>query len=127
MRQFNTEIAQTIAEHRIHFIMKLDSAHERLRKLKTELSPSAFEQESILLQQYHDIRKYPKRANVSDWLDQYEALIELMEEAELADVSGARAQSEFLHCVRSADESWATAQRMRIIKQQRKGETTTLI
>lgn len=49
LRQFDSDITQTIAEHRLHYIMKLDGPHERLRKLKAELSPSTFEQESILL------------------------------------------------------------------------------
>ncbi|KAF2740301.1 hypothetical protein EJ04DRAFT_455317, partial [Polyplosphaeria fusca] len=141
LRQFNSEIAQTITdiivtikgtfnmttEHRLHYIMKLDSPHERLRKLNAELSPSTFEQESILLQQYHEIKKYPKQANVSDWLDRYEALIELMEEAKLAEVSGARAQAEFLLCVQGGDDSWATAQRIKLIKKQRTANDFTSI
>ncbi|KAK7178184.1 integrase catalytic, partial [Paraphaeosphaeria sporulosa] len=125
--QFNTEIAQTIAEHRIHMIIKFDTPHARLQKLKAELSPTKMELETTLLYQYSEIKKMPKRANINDWLDQYEALIELMEEADLPDVKGMRAQSEFLHSVQAADEAWSTNQRIMMNKAQQSSNSFTTI
>jgi hypothetical protein len=43
LRQFNSEIATTISERRLHWIMTLDTPHARLRKLKNQLSPSTAE------------------------------------------------------------------------------------
>ena len=89
-------------------IIKLDTPHARLQKLKAELSPTTMELETTLLYQYSKIKRMPKRANINGWLNQYKALIELMEEADLPDVKEMRDQSEFIISVQSADEAWST-------------------
>ncbi|KAI1521740.1 interferon-induced GTP-binding protein Mx, partial [Pyrenophora tritici-repentis] len=96
LRQFNSEIATTISERRLHWIMNLDTPHARLRKLKNQLCPSTAERETQLLSQYIALRKMPKRANIESWLDSWEELLELMAAAEMAEVKGTRAQRDFL-------------------------------
>jgi hypothetical protein len=51
LRQFNSEIATTISERRLHWIMTLNTPHARLRKLKNQLCLSTVEQETQLLSQ----------------------------------------------------------------------------
>ncbi|PZD22874.1 hypothetical protein A1F96_10756, partial [Pyrenophora tritici-repentis] len=123
LRQFNSEIATTISERRLHWIMNLDTPHARLRKLKNQLCPSTAERESQLLSQYLALRKMPKRANIESWLDSWEELLELMEAAEMAEVKGTRAQRDFLDSVQSTDDSWATSQRISMIAKQEEGES----
>jgi hypothetical protein len=122
LRQFNSEIATTISERRLHWIMDLDTPHARLRKLKTQLCPSTAERETQLLSQYLALRKMPKRANIESWLDSWEELLQLMESAEMAELKGTRAQRDFLDSVQSTDNSWATSQRINIIAKQELGE-----
>ncbi|KAI0570303.1 hypothetical protein Alg215_11137, partial [Pyrenophora tritici-repentis] len=123
LRQFNSEIATTISERRLHWIMNLDTPHARLRKLKNQLCPSTAERETQLLSQYLALRKMPKRANIESWLDSWEELLELMAAAEMAEVKGTRAQRDFLDSVQSTDDSWATSQRISMIAKQEEGES----
>ncbi|KAG9376857.1 hypothetical protein A1F94_012457 [Pyrenophora tritici-repentis] len=123
LRQFNSEIATTISERRLHWIMNLDTPHARLRKLKNQLCPSTAERETQLLSQYIALRKMPKRANIESWLDSWEELLELMAAAEMAEVKGTRAQRDFLDSVQSTDDSWATSQRISMITKQEEGES----
>jgi hypothetical protein len=105
LRQFNSEIATTISERRLHWIMDLDTPHARLRKLKNQLCPSTAERETQLLSQYLALRKMPKRANIESWLDSWEELLQLMAVAEMAELKGTRAQRDFLDSVQSTDDS----------------------
>ncbi|KAG9240198.1 hypothetical protein BJ878DRAFT_390757, partial [Calycina marina] len=121
LRQFNSEIATTISERRLHWIMDLDTPHARLRKLKSQLCPSTAERETQLLSQYLALRKMPKRANIESWLDSWEELLQLMAAAEMAELKGTRAQRDFLDSVQSTDDSWATSQRISMIAKQEMG------
>ncbi|KAF1361321.1 hypothetical protein EJ07DRAFT_164396 [Lizonia empirigonia] len=123
LRQFNSEIATTISERRLHWIMDLDTPHARLRKLKTQLCPSTAERETQLLLQYLALRKMPKRANIESWLDSWEELLQLMAAAEMAELKGTRAQRDFLDSVQSTDDSWATSQRISMIAKQEIGKS----
>ncbi|KAF2627315.1 hypothetical protein BU25DRAFT_314960, partial [Macroventuria anomochaeta] len=60
LRQFNSEIAATISERRLHWIMNLDIPHARLQKLKSRLCPSTAERETQLLSRYLALRQMPK-------------------------------------------------------------------
>jgi hypothetical protein len=123
LRQFNSEIATTISERRLHWIMDLDTPHARLRKLKDQLCPSTAERETQLLPQYLVLRKMPKRANIESWLDSWEELLQLMAAAEMPELRGTRAQRDFLDSVQSTDDSWATSQRLSMIAKQETGES----
>jgi hypothetical protein len=57
LRQFNSEIATTISERQLHWIMTLDTPHTRLRKLKNQLCPLTAEQETQILSQYLSLCK----------------------------------------------------------------------
>ena len=91
LRQFNSEIATTISERRLHWIMSLDTPHARLQKLKSRLCPSTAERETQLLSRYLALRQMPKRANIETWLDSWEELLELMAAADMAEVKSTRA------------------------------------
>jgi hypothetical protein len=123
LRQFNSEIATTISERWLHWIMTLDTPHARLRKLKNQLCPSTVEQETQLLSQYLTLRKMPKRTNIESWIDSWEKLLELMAAAEMPELSGTRAQRDFLDSVQYTDDSWATSQRISMIAKQEIGES----
>jgi hypothetical protein len=123
LRQFNSKIATTISECRLHWIMTLDTLHARLRKLKNQLCPSTAEQETQLLLQYLALRKMPKRANIKSWLESWKELLELMAAAEMPELRGTRAQWDVLNSVQSTDDSWATSQRISMIVKQEMGES----
>jgi hypothetical protein len=123
LRQFNSEIATTISEHRLHWIMTLDTPHARLRKLKNQLCLSTAEQETQLLLQYLAHRKMPKRANIESWLASWEELLELMAAAKMPELRGRRAQQDFLDSAQSTDDSWATLQRISMIVKQEMRES----
>jgi hypothetical protein len=121
LRQFNSEIATTISERRLHLIMTLDRLHARLRKLENQRCPSTAEQETQLLSQYLALCKMPKCTNIESWLDSWEELLELMAAAEMLELRGTRAQRDFLDLVQLTDDSWATSQRISMIAKQELG------
>jgi len=116
LREFNHEISRTIASRHIHLISDCSTPYDRLKALKKHLCPSTSERNYQLRAHYQELLTLPKRSNLDTWFEDWLDTTRLMKEAALPEISGSRAQEDFIRAVRSLDESWATHQLTELIR-----------
>jgi hypothetical protein len=116
LREFNHEISRTIAARHIYLISDCSSPYQRLKSLKKHLCPSTSERHYQLRAHYQGLLHAPKRSNLDSWFEDWLETTRLMKEAALPEVSGNRAQEDFIQAVRSLDDSWSTYQLTELVR-----------
>lgn len=126
LRELTVDIANTLSKSYIHLIQHDDTAYNRLRKLKLHFAPSHASRARELRSKYETLRKPPHNKSTTKWLEDWPRITSLMIELDMPDISGQRAQDDFLVAARSIDPSWSTNKLIKLRKlqvEQKSGET----
>ncbi|KAF2025066.1 hypothetical protein EK21DRAFT_23864, partial [Setomelanomma holmii] len=122
LRNLSLEIVQTIDVKHLDLILDCADAYSQLRTLKKHLCPSIGERNHKLRARYRAVCTRPKRANLDTWFDEWVTIIRLLAEASMPEVTGNRAQEEFILSIRGLDDSWAATQLQDLIEKEQKDE-----
>ncbi|KAF2022833.1 hypothetical protein EK21DRAFT_82241 [Setomelanomma holmii] len=127
LRNLSLEIVQTINVRHLDLILNCANPYSQLRTLMKHLCPSIGERNYQLRARYRVACARPKRANLDAWFDEWVTITRLLEEANMPEIAGNRAQEEFILSIRGLDDSWAASQLQELVKKEQKGEDFTLI
>lgn len=122
LRNLSLEIVQTIDVKHLDLILDCADAYNQLKTLKKHLCPSIGERNHQLRARYRAVCTRPKRANLDTWFDEWVTVTRLLAEADMPEITGNRAQEEFILSIRGLDDSWAATQLQDLIKKEQKDE-----
>lgn len=123
LAEFNREISRTIASRHIYTIQDDETPHARLRSLKKILCLSVVEREYELLERYEKVKKAPRRGDLDAWFDEYINILKEMGKAKLPEMTGTRAQKDFLRVIQGIDETWASGELRSLIDKEMDGQS----
>ncbi|OBT41122.1 hypothetical protein VE00_08558 [Pseudogymnoascus sp. WSF 3629] len=90
---------------------------EMLRKLKDRVAPSDINYESMLIDDWRELRTNEKGTRTLDqWLDKWIYTYDICAAAGLPDVSGNRGIKDFIRAVAPMSLEWATIQNIALVK-----------
>jgi hypothetical protein len=109
MRDLNTDIIRTVAKKNLHLLKDKTTPYDRLVTLRTHLAPTDATRRRELAGKYASLRTPPRGKKVEEWLRSWLDIITQSREAELPEMSGTRAQEDFLVACKQIDDNFATS------------------
>ncbi len=110
LKALATEILATVAERHLYLLKDQTTAYDRLKTLKQHLCPSDKTRERELQTRFRDLSKSPRGRGIDKWLEEWITVTDQCSELNMAEVTGIRAQEEFLIAVKPLQDTWATNQ-----------------
>jgi hypothetical protein len=108
LADFNSEISKTVAKCHLYLLWSKSTPYKRLVTLQKHLTPTDAMRRRDLIGKYAALQTLARGRKVKEWLSNWVDVTNQCKELKLAEMTGTRAQEDFLIACKVIDPEWAT-------------------
>ena len=126
MGELLMDISRTVAVRHLYLINGKDDPYDRFVALKQQLAPTTAIHTRDLVRRYRALQEKPQGRSIERWLDDWIQITNQGKEAELPEMTGHRAQDDFLTVIRTIAPEWAAACHRDLIRKETMGDSKNI-